>query len=71
MSELRVETMTMPGAEVGPENPFPALAGPVDLHASLDVSSEIPAEDQKYVGFGNVPGCLPYRLQDGYASCLP
>ena len=66
MSDLRIETLKMPGAEVGPENPFPALGGPVDVHATLEVSPDIPAEDQKHVGWGQPPGCLPYRVQDGY-----
>ena len=70
MSDLRIETLAMPAAEVGPENPFPALAGPVDLHASLGASPDIPAEDRKYVGYGMPPGCLPYRLQDGYRRDL-
>ena len=33
MSELRFETITMPGADVGPENPLPPLRQPADHHA--------------------------------------
>ncbi|MEI7437288.1 MAG: DUF5107 domain-containing protein, partial [bacterium] len=70
MSDLRIEKLAIPASGLGAENPFPALAGPLDLHASLGTSADIPAEDQKYIGYGMPPGCLPYRLQDGYRRKL-
>lgn len=66
VSELRLDVWTMPGAELGPENPLPPLAPPTDLHTEVPMDPEIPAEDQKWLGFGNVSNCLPYRIQDGY-----
>ena len=40
MSELRLETLTMPTAQVGPENPLPPLFSVADLHASIDTAGE-------------------------------
>ena len=65
-----MEELVMPAAELGPENSLPALSGPVDLHSAVQAASDIPKEDQRYVGYGNVPGCLPYRMQDGYRRVL-
>ncbi|NLE68195.1 MAG: DUF5107 domain-containing protein [Lentisphaerae bacterium] len=70
MTELRIEDLALPAADLGPENPFPSLAGAGDLHASVQCDPEIPAADRAYIGFGNAPGCLPYRVQDGYTRRL-
>ena len=67
MSELRIEYLTLPSADLGPENPLPVLAAARDLHTAIKCAPDIPAEDQAYMGYGNAPGCLPYRLQDGYS----
>ena len=66
MSGLRVETWTLPAANLGPENPLPPIAGMRDLHAELKVDASVPAEDREYLGWGAPPGLLPYRLLDGY-----
>lgn len=70
MSELRFETLTMPAADMGSDSPLPSLNTGGDLHATLAMAPDIPAEDQKYVGYGNVRGCLPYAIQDGYNRVL-
>lgn len=70
MSELRLDYWHMPGAELGPENPLPPLAPPADVHASVSMVPDIPEEDQRYVGYGNVSSCLPYLMQDGYTREL-
>ncbi len=57
MSELRIETRTMPAADLGHDNPLPQLAVNVDRHAAG-------SGDKKT--FGQVNGSLPYALQDGY-----
>ena len=67
MTELRLEKLVIPGAEIGPENPLPALAAPVDSHSELEIDPSIPEEDREYIGYGRPPSCLPYRLQDGYS----
>ncbi len=70
MSELRLDTWTMPGADVGPENPLPPLAPAADTHADITMSPDIPEEDQRYLRYGRVTSSLPYLMQDGYTRKL-
>ncbi len=70
MSELRLDHWSMPGAELGPENPLPPLAPAGDVHASVTMAADIPEEDQRYLGYGRVASCLPYLMQDGYRRHL-
>src|SRR6476659_797412 len=65
MSELRVETLTMPTAGVGPVNPLPPLFATADLHAVVD-PGEAAAEMRHNIGYGRVGSVLPYLVQDGY-----
>lgn len=65
MTELRVETLTLPGCPIGVENPLPifrdkATDRPVALRDS------IPAEKRPYFGWQAGARLLPYRLQDQY-----
>ncbi len=64
MSELRLETLTMPTAEVGPVNPLPPLFSTADLHTVVD-PGEADAEMRHNVGYGRVGSVLPYLVQDG------
>lgn len=66
VTELRLDQWTMPACTLGPVNPLPPLAPPADLHASIPLAPGIPAEDQRYVGYGRVSTCLPYLMQDRY-----
>ena len=65
MSELRLATLTMPTAEVGPANPLPPLFSASDLHTVLD-PGEADAEMRHNIGYGRVGSVLPYLVQDGY-----
>jgi len=65
MSELRLETLTMPTAGVGPVNPLPPLLVTDDLHTVVD-PGEADAEMRHNVGYGRVRSVLPYLVQDGY-----
>ncbi|HET6246846.1 MAG TPA: DUF5107 domain-containing protein [Tepidisphaeraceae bacterium] len=64
MTELRLETLEMPAAALGLENPLPPL------HAyrtvSITETSEAAVETPAYSDRGNEAGILPYRLQDNY-----
>jgi hypothetical protein len=65
MTELRVETLTLPGCPIGAENPLPifrdkATDRPVALRDS------IPTEKRQYFGWQAGARLLPYRLQDQY-----
>ncbi len=71
MSELRLDTWTMPAARLGPENPLPELAPPAAPHGEkLKVHESVPADMLTYMGYGAVNGCLPYRLQSDYGRTL-
>jgi tetratricopeptide (TPR) repeat protein len=65
MSELRLETLTMPTADVGAVNPLPPLFAGRDLHAVVD-AGEADEELRRNIGYGRVDSVLPYLLQDGY-----
>ena len=65
MSELRLDTLTMPTADVGPANPLPPLSSAPDLHTSVDPGSA-DSEMVRTIGYGRVGSVLPYLLQDGY-----
>ncbi len=55
----------MPAADVGPENPLPQLEAACDLHALAELPG-IPDEMRQNIGYGHLPGVLPYTLQDAY-----
>lgn len=69
MSELRIESWTLPAAGLGPENPLSALRGGQDLHAPERVPG-IPPDMLRNMAYGHVPNILPYTLQDGYGRHL-
>ena len=63
---MRVEPMTLPAARLGPENPLPPIAPVVDPPAASGIDVSVSPEDRDFMGWGNPPGLLPYRLQDDY-----
>ena len=65
MSELRLETLTMPTADVGPVNPLPPLFSTADLHTVVD-PGDADDEMRHNIGYGRVRSVLPYLVQDGY-----
>lgn len=66
MSVLRFELFTMPGADVGPENPLPPFARGRDLHAAAPAPGT-PPEIAANLNYGHLPGILPYSMQDRYS----
>ena len=69
MAELRIESWTMPGADLGPENPLP----PLGAHQEAHIPQEIPGILQELLqnmAYGRVAGILPYTVQDGYTRDL-
>ncbi len=63
---LLQETWSLPSAHLGVENPLPVIQKAADLHAAAKVDDSVPEEDRRHLGWGQPPGILPYRLQDGY-----
>jgi len=66
MSELRVEMLVIPAAEVGPENPLPPLKSGRDIHATGKPVPGIPEEMLRNMAYGRVSSVLPYTMQDRY-----
>jgi hypothetical protein len=69
MSELRIETWTIPAADLGRENPLPPLSAERELH-SVEAAPGIPEEMLRNMAYGHLPNTLPYTIQDGYARQL-
>jgi tetratricopeptide (TPR) repeat protein len=65
MGKLRVESRSMPAADLGPENPLPPIRAAEELHAVAD-GPAVPEEIAKRFAYGHPPGVLPYTMQDGY-----
>ena len=63
MSELKVEILTMPAANFGPDNPLPELIA--SANASGDRQNGLDAADS-HPSYLAANGCLPYLFQDGY-----
>ena len=70
MSVLRLSSVVMPAAALGPENPLPPLRRLPDPRGGLDVS-EADAEMMANLGYGHVESLLPYTFQDGYGRETP
>lgn len=70
MSELRIETLTIPAADLGPENPLPPFKSGRDLHAQSEPIPGISDEMRRNMTYGHVPNVLPYTMQDGYTREL-
>ncbi|MFW6162866.1 MAG: DUF5107 domain-containing protein, partial [Planctomycetota bacterium] len=69
MSELRIETWAMPGADLGRESPLPPLRTGKDLH-EVKGGPGVPKDMLRNMTYGRVPSFLPYTMQDGYTRRL-
>jgi len=65
MTELTLQTLVLPGAEIGPENPLPFFRDPIE---NLPVSAleSLPEAKRAHLGWQTGFRVLPYRMQDGY-----
>ncbi len=67
MSQLRLEPYSMPAADLGVENPLPALFfNDEELHAAQEIDAQVPADMLENMRYGHLPNILPYAMQDGY-----
>ena len=69
MTELRIENLTMPSADLGPQNPLPPLRSARDVHGVREPVPGVSEEMQRNMAYGHVPNILPYTMQDGYNRC--
>ncbi|WP_318307643.1 DUF5107 domain-containing protein [Amycolatopsis solani] len=66
MTTLHRTSLTLPAAELGPENPLPPLVKP-EAVASVSNVDELPADLAAGLAYGRLGTVLPCRLQDGYS----
>ena len=69
MSSLRLGTVTLPSAALGPVNPLPPLTGAPQLHANV-AAADLDDEMRVNLEHGRVTSVLPYLLQDRYDRTL-
>ena len=69
MSELRIQSWSMPAANLGFENPLPPLFRK-QLPPQLEYPPDIPNEMLENLAYGHLSSKLPYTVQDGYERQL-
>ena len=62
MSELKFETMTLPGRRLGKDSWYPGIR---ELIKS-EISAELDEDDGLFIGYGMFSDNLPYTMQDSY-----
>ncbi|MEX0745718.1 MAG: DUF5107 domain-containing protein [Phycisphaeraceae bacterium] len=62
-SILRVETLTIPAARLGPAGPLVSLVGAT---TPLEADASMSEDDLRHFGYGQVDGILPYWMQNDY-----
>ncbi|HEY9078185.1 MAG TPA: DUF5107 domain-containing protein [Anaerolineaceae bacterium] len=65
MTELRLQTLTLPGCPLGAENPLPIFRDPA-FDRPIIYSGEMPPEKRRYFGWQAGRRVLPYRMQEIY-----
>ncbi|MEC4016958.1 DUF5107 domain-containing protein [Streptomyces sp. H27-D2] len=66
-TSVRRTTLTLPAAQIGPDNPLPALC-PLDETHSIDdrARAGLPSAMARQIGYEPLRSVLPVRLRDGY-----
>ena len=67
MSDLRFETMQMPGASLGTDNRYPPINQQKEIHQMDIPAGDIPEEMSANLRRGHIPNIMPYSMQDGYS----
>ncbi|MGI5459378.1 DUF5107 domain-containing protein [Streptomyces sp. CA-249302] len=67
VTTIRREVLTLPAAELGPDNPLPPLRLLHEVHRIDDRDrEELPREMARQVGYERLRSLLPVRVRDGY-----
>ena len=66
MTTLKMQTYTMPAADLGIENPNPDFNNVEYIHASHRCTDAVNETERKYIGKGMINTILPYTIQDNY-----
>lgn len=65
MSELRIDSLTMPAVKLGPENPLPPIER-LNTELGIHLPPDLPLEMVENMAYGRVSSILPYSYQDGF-----
>lgn len=64
---VRRDVLTLPAADLGPENPLPPLGAPRGTHRLDDRDrAELPRDMARQLGYAPLRSVLPTRVRDGY-----
>ncbi|MEU3790862.1 DUF5107 domain-containing protein [Streptomyces fructofermentans] len=67
VTTIRRDVLTLPVADVGPDNPLPPLCPPDEIHRPDERDGEgLPRDMARQIGYGRLRSLLPERLRDGY-----
>ncbi|MEV7504026.1 DUF5107 domain-containing protein [Streptomyces sp. NPDC093018] len=67
VTRIRREVLTLPAAELGPDNPLPPLRPLDEVHRIDDRDrADIPPDMARGLGYAPLRSLLPVRLRDGY-----
>ncbi|MER8010143.1 DUF5107 domain-containing protein [Streptomyces sp. NPDC094149] len=67
VTTIRREVLTMPAAELGPDNPLPPLRLPHEVHRIEDRErDELPRDMARQAGYEPLRSLLPVRVRDQY-----
>ncbi|MDI3407035.1 DUF5107 domain-containing protein [Streptomyces cavernicola] len=67
MTTIRRDELTLPGVELGPENPLPALRPLRETHTVDErARATLPRDMARQIGYEPLRSVLPARLLDGY-----
>jgi hypothetical protein len=69
MSELRIQSWTMPAVKLGAENPLPPLEFK-QIPTALKYPPDTPVEMLENMTYGHLSSILPYTFQDGFGREL-
>jgi hypothetical protein len=65
LTEIRIETLVLPGSPVGAENPLPFFRDAVE-NMPVQALDSLPEDKRRHLGWQTGFRILPYRMQDGY-----
>jgi tetratricopeptide (TPR) repeat protein len=67
VTTIRREVLTLPAAELGPDNPLPPLRPLHEVHRIDDRDrDDLQGDMARQAGYGPLRGILPVRVRDGY-----
>ncbi|MEW2305013.1 DUF5107 domain-containing protein [Streptomyces sp. NPDC006655] len=67
VTRIRREVLTLPAAELGPDNPLPPLRPLKEIHRVDERDRpDLPADMVRQLGHGQPRSLLPVRIRDGY-----